>query len=93
MVNAGAIVTTGAHRGVDRDADSTASLDMFGRFAGRRLAVDEAVFPSERATGDRNRALAYLMKSFGMLDGDVDEHRRPLLPAVLDARRPAATSR
>ena len=31
------------------------------------------MFASERATGDRNRALAYLMRSFGMVDGDVDE--------------------
>jgi glutaminase len=31
------------------------------------------VLASERATGDRNRALAYLMRSFGMVDGDVDE--------------------
>ena len=32
------------------------------------------------------------MKSFEVLDGDVDADRRPLLPAVL-AARDAATSR
>ena len=31
------------------------------------------MFRSERETGDRNRAIAYLMRNFGMLDGDVDE--------------------
>ena len=36
-------------------------------FAGRELEVDEAVFESERATGDRNRALGYLMRNAGSL--------------------------
>ena len=73
MVNAGAIVTTGLLDGVDPQARTERLLDGFAGFAGRRLAVDHAVFASERMTGDRNRALAYLMKSFGMVDGDVDE--------------------
>jgi glutaminase len=37
------------------------------------VSVDEDVFASERSTGDRNRAIAHLMRSFGMLEGDVDE--------------------
>ena len=73
MVNAGAIVTTGLLDGVDPPARTERLLEGFAGFAGRRLAVDHAVFTSERMTGDRNRALAYLMKSFGMVDGDVDE--------------------
>jgi glutaminase len=44
----------------------------FARYAGRRLPLDRNVYESERATGDRNRAIAYLMRSFGTLDGDVD---------------------
>ena len=73
MVNAGAIVTTGPVDGADTDARRSRLDTVFAHFAGRALAVDERVFASERATGDRNRALAYLMRSFGMLDGDVDE--------------------
>ena len=73
MVNAGAIVTTGLARRRRRPGADERLLDGFAGFAGRRLAVDHAVFASERMTGDRNRALAYLMKSFGMVDGDVDE--------------------
>jgi glutaminase len=40
--------------------------------AGRDLRIDEAVLASETATGNRNRALAYLMLNFGIIDGDVD---------------------
>jgi glutaminase len=73
MVNAGAIVTTGLLDGRDANARFSQLLDGFAAFAGRRLTVDQRVLASERATGDRNRALAYLMRSFGMVDGDVDE--------------------
>ena len=45
---------------------------MLSRFAGRKLGVDEAVFASERATGDRNRAIAYLLRNHGVIKGDVD---------------------
>ncbi len=73
MVNAGALVTTGLVDGDDEPARLASLLDGFARFAGRALAIDEAVFASEQDTGDRNRALAYLMRSFGLIEGDVDE--------------------
>ena len=41
---------------------------------GRSLSVDEAVFNSEKATGHRNRAIAYLELNAGMLEGNLDEH-------------------
>jgi glutaminase len=72
MVNAGAIVTTGLIARSDPSHALDRVLDVFGRFAGRDLAIDDAVYLSESATGDRNRALAFLMKSFGVLDGDVE---------------------
>jgi glutaminase len=34
--------------------------------------VDEAVLASERATGDRNRAIAYLLRNYAVIKGDVD---------------------
>jgi glutaminase len=73
MVNAGAIVTTGLLRGASRAEREARMLDGLSRFAGRRLEVDEDVFESERATGDRNRAIAYLMRTSGMLSGSVDD--------------------
>ena len=36
--------------------------------AGRKLRIDEAVLASEDATGHRNRAIAYLMLNFGIID-------------------------
>ena len=72
MVNAGAIACSG----LIYDAEGK---DAFGRilatlsaFAGRKLGVDEAVFASERATGDRNRAIAYLLRNYAVIKGDVD---------------------
>ena len=37
------------------------------------LAVDEQVYLSEKATGSKNRALAYMMKAYGMISDDVEE--------------------
>lgn len=72
MVNAGAIVTTSLVRGATAHAKLGRIMEAFGRFAGHDLWIDEEVFQSERSSGDRNRAIAYLMRNFGMLDGDVE---------------------
>jgi len=72
MVNAGAIATTGLVSGRDQTDRLNRVLDMFGRHMGRRPGVDMSVYMSERTTGHRNRAMAYLMLNFGVLDGDVD---------------------
>jgi glutaminase len=73
MVNAGAIVTTALIEGTDPEDRLERIRKSFGRFAGRDLDIDEKVLESERSTGDRNRALAWLMRSFGVLDGDAQE--------------------
>ncbi|MFJ4715925.1 glutaminase A [Streptomyces sp. NPDC088785] len=73
MVNAGAIVTTSLVAGDTPGARFDRILDGLSAFAARPLAVDGAVYASERATGDRNRALAYLMHNAGSLTGDVEE--------------------
>lgn len=73
MVNAGAIVTTAMIAGDDAGSRLEDVRAMFGRFAGRNLSIDERVLASERETGDRNRALAWLMRSFGVLEGDAQE--------------------
>jgi glutaminase len=73
MVNAGAIVTTALLDGADTKHRLERILETFSNFAGRELRIDQSVLNSERDTGDRNRALAWLMRSFGMLDGDAQE--------------------
>jgi glutaminase len=72
MVNAGAIVTATLVAGASRTEQLARIHDGLSAFAGRRLAIDEDVYASERDTGDRNRAIAYLMRSAGLLDEDVD---------------------
>ena len=72
MVNAGAMVTATLVAGATRDEQFARILGGLSAFAGRPLDVDENVFESERSTGDRNRAIAYLMRSAGLLDEDVE---------------------
>jgi glutaminase len=73
MVNAGALVTTDLIRGKDPEEKLDRILDAFRAYAGNpSLDVDWDVFERELATADRNRATAYLMRSNGMLSGDVE---------------------
>ena len=74
MVNAGAIATTSLIKGNGTDVRFARILNMFERYAGRKLTVDESVFQSERATGHRNRAIAYLQLNSGMIAEPVTEH-------------------
>ncbi|MBI5319118.1 glutaminase A [Bradyrhizobium sp.] len=72
MVNAGAIACSGLiHEARDDDAFEYIR-EALGRFAGRTLAFDEAVYASESATGDRNRAIAYLLRTNAVLKDRVD---------------------
>ncbi|MEW1961126.1 glutaminase A [Microbacterium sp. NPDC077644] len=73
MVNAGAIVTTSLVTGGSAEDRFARILARLSAFAGRELAVDEAVLASEQESGDRNRALAYLMHGAGSLTAPVLE--------------------
>ncbi|MDX6217354.1 MAG: glutaminase, partial [Frankiales bacterium] len=72
MVNAGAILTTSMVADDSTETGFASVLDGLSAFAGRQLSVDEQVYASERETGDRNRAIAYLLASVGALPGDVE---------------------
>jgi glutaminase len=73
MINAGAIVTTSLVIAESPTERFDRILGVLSAFAGRQLDVDERVFESERSTGDRNRALGYLMRSAGSLVSEVDD--------------------
>ncbi len=73
MVNAGAIATAGLIKGSNPAERMNRLLEMFCCYTGRDIRLDVSVFVSERTTGDRNRAIAYLMRNFGMLAGELDE--------------------
>ncbi len=73
MVNAGAIATADLIQGNGATERIKRVLAMFQRYTGRQLDVNVPVFLSERATGNRNRAIAYLMLNFGMVSDRIDE--------------------
>lgn len=73
MVNAGAIATADLVEGADLVERSKRVAAMLARHAGRELPVDQSVLLSERATGDRNRAMALLMRSAGAVSQRVEE--------------------
>src|SRR5215510_5801598 len=72
MVNAGAIACSGLIYDAQGKDAFGCILAALSAFAGRKLGVDEAIFASERATGDRNRAIAYLLRNYAVIKGDVD---------------------
>jgi glutaminase len=73
MVNAGALATTDLVKGADVAERIERVVDAQRRYSGNDdLAVDEETYEAELKTADRNRATAYLMRSEGMLDGDVE---------------------
>ncbi|MCC5623092.1 glutaminase A [Nostoc sp. CHAB 5715] len=73
MVNAGAIATSDLIKGKGATERLKRILDMFKRYTGRAHDINVPVFLSEKATGNRNRAMAYLMLNFGMVSERVEE--------------------
>ncbi len=65
LVNAGAITATSMVSGNSRDEIWHKILNFYQDFAGRKLAVNTAVFESEAATNQRNQAIASLMYAYG----------------------------
>ena len=74
MINAGAIVTTSLIKGSTLKEKEERMLAFFRKIAKNdEIKINKAVYESEKLTGDRNRAMAYLLKNDGVIDGDVDE--------------------
>ena len=72
MVNAGAIACSGLIYAVDGKGAFERVRAKLSQFAGRELGVDEAVHASETATGNRKRAIAWLLRNYAVLPDDVD---------------------
>ncbi|QCU78720.1 glutaminase A [Citricoccus sp. SGAir0253] len=70
MINAGAIATTSLIKGRGGRDRMGRILNTFSEAAGRELKVSEGVFRSEDRTGHRNRALSWLLRSFGIIESD-----------------------
>lgn len=74
MINAGAIVTTSLIKGNTPEEKEERMLKFFRKLANNEsLGINYEVYKSEKMTGDRNRAMAYLLKNDGFIQGDVEE--------------------
>jgi glutaminase len=73
MVNAGAIAVTDLISGDTIHDRVELMRAMYERYLGHRPEIDHEVWKSERTTGNRNRAIAYLMLSRGIVADDVEQ--------------------
>ncbi len=71
MMNSGAIAITSIIMG---DPIERLLLLMEEITGNVRMGYNEEVYLSEKETGDKNRAIAYLMKSRHIIQGDIDAH-------------------
>ncbi len=70
MINAGAIAVAGMLNNCYRFDNY---LEFIGKLCGREdVHINETVYHSERATGMRNRAIAYFLANDGVLHNDVE---------------------
>ena len=96
MINAGAIAAVSLVPGASPDERFKRIQDFYSACAGRQLELDEDVYRSEKETGNRNRAIAYMLTSFGILDDpddvlDVYFRQCSLKVTSVDLARMAAT--
>lgn len=75
MVNAGALVATDLVAGRDTGEQLERILEKYRLYAGNPdLQVDESLLDPQARSTDRNRAISYLMRSFGMISDDIEEN-------------------
>ncbi|HSV69023.1 MAG TPA: glutaminase A [Methylibium sp.] len=70
MINAGAIAAASLVAGDGAAARLERVLGALSAYAGRPLAIDQAVFESERDTGHRNRAIGHMLRNYGIVESD-----------------------
>ncbi|WP_153396793.1 glutaminase A [Ornithinicoccus halotolerans] len=70
MINTGALAVVSLIKGSGGRSAIRRIVDTYSAFAGRDLAVDDRVHAAEMRNSDRNHALAYLLKSFGIIERD-----------------------
>lgn len=74
MVNMGAIALCSLIKGDSYEERFQRLLALTRKLMGNPdIQMDEEVYRSEKATGNKNRALAFLLKANGLLDGEVED--------------------
>ncbi len=73
LVNSGAIAMASLILEKDHASALKDIEEMFAKYTGRSLHLNEDVYRSERETGHRNRAIAHLMLHFGMVGEQIEK--------------------
>lgn len=74
MINAGAIATVSLIAGNNGEESFNRILNFTRKITGNPdININNEVYKSEKSTGDRNRSLAYFMKSTGVIEQDVEQ--------------------
>ena len=73
MINAGAIATVALIDGDTPEEKFERIGACYARYLGRRIDLDEDVYRSEKATGHRNRAIAYLLHNSNVIERAPDD--------------------
>ena len=73
MVNTGGIATTALIKGAGPAQRLDRILCMYQRYIGHEVYVDMRTYLAETKSGDRNKAIAYLLRHFGSLENEVDD--------------------
>ncbi|WP_072801972.1 glutaminase A [Rhodococcoides yunnanense] len=72
MINAGAITSASLIAGRSPGDRFERIRQAYSRYAGRQLTFNDAVYRSEARTGNRNRAIGYMLRSFDIIEDDPD---------------------
>ena len=73
MINAGAIATVSLIKGLSFEDKLNRMLKTYEQYLGHAVEIDEDVYNSEKSTGHRNRAIAYLLRNSDIIEKDTDE--------------------
>ncbi|MDN5368204.1 MAG: glutaminase [Thermovirga sp.] len=74
LINAGAIVVLSILPYHDSNSRFLAVLNLVRKLCGNeKIEANEQVYLSEKATSDRNRSLAYFLRSVGAMEGDIED--------------------
>ncbi|BBG02164.1 MULTISPECIES: glutaminase A [Pseudonocardia] len=75
MINAGALVAANLVKGSSKEERVERLLERYRAYTGNpELAVDQQILDEQLVSNDRNLGLSYLMRSLGMLSGDIDDN-------------------
>lgn len=73
MINAGAIAAVSLISGDTPDEKLNRMFKCYERYLGQPVTIDEEVYRSEKSTGHRNRAIAYLLRNSDIIEKDTDD--------------------